>query len=168
MVRLRVVNRSDTQPCHLVFEARRPSPVGSLWFNVETVEEAIAPGATGEFYGFPVGDYDLHAQDCEARTVARQVAVPVYADFDRVVESSRAGELVPLEVVNGTQREICTVYLDRTGVGFRTDRVQTRLAPGHRQPLEVPVRPYDLWLAGAAGTSSGSPSGKSCLGVRSG
>ncbi len=52
-----------------------------------------------------------------------------------MIETSRAGETVEVVLVNESPREICTVYLSRTGIGYTDEKVATSLPAGSRQTL---------------------------------
>ena len=148
MVRLRLVNRSDSAVCYVIVDASFHASAGSdIWYSVDTAGSPIASGSAYDFYATPVDTYNLHAQDCDYRTIDLRQEVRLEADYDWVIEESRAGESVDVVLVNGSPLEICTVYLSRTGIGYSTDEVSTSLPPGSSQTFELPVGPYDLWVA---------------------
>jgi len=148
MVLLRLINRSDSSVCYVIVAASFHASAGSdIWYSVETAGGPITFGSAYDFYATPVDTYNLHAQDCSYRTVDLRQEVRLEADYDWVIEESRVGESVKVVLVNDSALEICTVYLSRTGIGYSTDEVSTSLPPGSSQTFELPVGPYDLWVA---------------------
>ena len=148
MVRLRLINRSASPVCYVIVDPSFHATAGSdIWYSVDTASGPIAPGSAYDFYGTPVDTYNLHAQDCTYRTIDLRAEVRLDADYDWVIEGSRAGENVEVLLVNDSGLEICTVYISRTGIGYSDDKVTTSLPPGSSQTFELPVGPYDLWVA---------------------